>query len=167
MRTRRNGLLLFLILCCSPAFAQDAAEPKPPAPVEIRDCPWLTSDVFAKAVRAESILPESYTAIVALQQTAASKGVSTEMLAQTAETIGDKNANPPHLSKLVGVIAKLQKDGSYLLSFYRDLPGPGGETKYVSIKRMQQDGVEPVETVSVKGNHYVHTLQAGVREGDF
>jgi hypothetical protein len=134
----------------------------------IRDYPWIASDAFARAIRAESIIPEeSYAMIAGLQKIAAKKGLSSEMLAQTAEYIGDKNADPPHLSKLVGVIAKLQKDGSYLLSFYRDIPGPGGETKYLSVKDMEKDNVEPLETVVVKGNHYVHTLQAGVREGDF
>jgi hypothetical protein len=136
----------------------------------VRVFPWVKSEAFVKAIADESALPEAPTAILALQQSAAAKGLSSAMEAQTAHYIGDKKANPPHLSRLVGVIAKRQADtdGSYLFSFYLDLPGPGGETKYQSVAAMEKDKVEPVETVRVKGNHYVHTLQGGVvQEGEF
>jgi hypothetical protein len=76
-----------------------------------------------------------------------------------------RSAADVHLSQLVGLTATLDPvQGSYVFKVYRDVAGPGGETKYLSIRQMVLDKIPPIEVITVNGHSYEYLTSEGKTE---
>ena len=136
----------------------------------LKGYPWISSTTFIAQLVGHSSVRDLERLLGDIQIMIAEQGLADHLEIQTGTYIGEKpavvrSAADVHLSELVGLTAALDPaHGSYVFKVYRDVAGPGGETKYTNVLRMVADGVAPVEVISVTGHSYEYLTADGKKE---
>jgi hypothetical protein len=164
---------------CEYAAVKPAAGTKPDAAKQcgkkvdastLKAYPWISSTAFVSQLVSHSSVRDLEWLLSDLQLTIAEQGLANHLEIQTGDYIGEKpavvrSAADVHLSELVGLTVTLNPtQGSYVFKVYRDVAGPGGETKYLSIRQMVLDKIPPVEVITVNGHSYEYLTSEGKTE---
>jgi len=124
--------------------------------------PWAKAESLPAQLQSESQVPKLDQLIARLQKTATGKGLYSFMGIMVVETIPDK-----HLVGFADMQITNQTDGSYLLQVYQEFAPEGQDIAHHDSFEMRQAHIAPVETISLRGNSYTHTVQGKVIEGKF